>query len=434
MRQHGGYSGSRDGPFMLEIRGMRAGTPDNREQALKAAFAALDKPELLSRDPAVPVTATQWRQSLSDADLHRRLGAYTTWRNRVSSESKSDGSDLSRRLRPAAIGLATEAGTIARVLEIISQFDPGEPASSKVAGKWGAMVLGDAHDVLEAAVDGRKAPAAPTWLDFPVVEEEDPRDVLLEVLGIPSAELQDEGGVFCDSRVLAFYRSRLHELQAVCDPIMAIIAERPPSVFTAVSGVRDILTSSSPFVTLWTAREVRAIILEADEADPARSRDVLLRAAKDGDKEWESFRRMQDCLRRAEAIRLSPSGTDSAYAFAILEAYRHMAEGVTRRWIGALLLLTGVDGRPPGLGGLAEPAAARLGELGTRVALALTPAMRNAEAHDDVVFDEDTGLLCSGDTSFRPSEIEERLAALDVLQRGLILGRLAAFSDRPELG
>ena len=59
--------------------------------------------------------------------------------------------------------------------------------------------------------------------------------------------------------------------------------------------------------------------------------------------------------------------------------------------------------------------------------------MRNAEAHDDFVFDEDLGQLVSGDAAFDPQEILARLADLDILQRGLIVGRLAAFADRPKL-
>jgi len=409
--------------------------PDNRRQALEAAFAELDGAANTLPDPSVPVTAKQWRRSLAEAELSRRMGAYMTCRAGVSSAAKDDGRDLGCRLRPAAVSFAAEARTIGHVFEVLARFDPGGKEAPVLARRWRAMVLEDALDVLQAAVAKREPAVAPTWPNLPdVANEGESRDVLGEIFGIPAEELQNEDGSFSDSRVLAFYRLRLQDLQAVCDPIIKIVAQRPPSVFTAVSAVRDLLTSNSPFVTLWSAKEIRSLILAADTADPARTRDILARAASDGDKEWESFRRMQYCLRRAEATSSSSAGTDSAYAFSILEAYRHMAEGIIRRWVGVLLLLRGLEGPPPGLGGLTEPAIARLGELGTRVQGALIPAMRNAEAHDDVVFDEDTGLLRSDGVDFHPDEIEARLIDLDILQRGFILGRLAAFADRPELG
>lgn len=410
-----------------------ASIPDRR-QALEAAFSVLADPASTLPDPPIPITTKQWRRSLLDAELDRRMSAYLACRARVSSASKANSRGLSRELRPAAIGLAEEAQAVGHILEALTRFDPGDSQAPALAWKWRAMVLDDAYDVLQAALLKQPPAAPPHWPDLSkVADEEERRDVLFEIFGISTEELQDEGGSFCDSRVLAFYRLRLRELQAICDPIMETVTERPPSVFAAVSAARDLATSTSPFVTLWTAREIRSLILTADDADPSRTRGILAQAAKDGDKEWESFRRLRDCLRRAEATRSSSRGTDSAYAFSMLEAYRHMAEGITRRWVGVLLLLTGLEGPPPGLGGLAEPATSRLGELGIRIEAALIPAMRNAEAHDDVVFDEDTGLLRSGELSFHPDEVEACLTDLDILQRGLILGRLGAFADRPEL-
>ncbi len=111
-----------------------------------------------------------------------------------------------------------------------------------------------------------------------------------------------------------------------------------------------------------------------------------------------------------------------------------MAEGITRRWVGVLLALAGNEGPPPTLGTLGQVAAMHLGALGARVESALRPALRNAEAHDDFTFDEDTGLLCTGDATFSPDEVLACLTELDVLQRALIVGRLAAFADEPELG
>ena len=55
--------------------------------------------------------------------------------------------------------------------------------------------------------------------------------------------------------------------------------------------------------------------------------------------------------------------------------------------------------------------------------------MRNAEAHEDFAFDEDTGLLVVGDATFHPNEI--RRANRRRIRAGLGGGRLAEFADQP---
>ncbi len=408
--------------------------PDPRYRALEAALDAVDRIAVDVPSGLVPTTSVQWRRSLSDAQLDQRVEEFEACRAQVSSASQDDNGALGRRLRPAAIRLASAAANLCRVLEILSAFDTAGEGSPPI-GTWRRPILDDARSVLRAAVDGQMPIPPPAWIvDRKVDDRQADRDVLLEIFGVSDGELRDRDGSFCDSRLIAFYRLKLVELQEVCDPIMGLVAEHPPSVFTAASAVRDLATSVSPFVTLWSAREVRSMILAAHETDPVRTRAVLPRSERDGDKEGESFRRLQQSMRRAEAAHTSATGTESDYALSILEAYRHMAEGITRRSVGTLLRLSGLEGPTPTLGRIGEPALARLGEFGTRVESALVPAMRNAEAHDDVVFDEDRGLLVGDSFAFHPDEIVARLTDLDILQRGFVIGRLAAFADEPKLG
>jgi hypothetical protein len=290
------------------------------------------------------------------------------------------------------------------------------------------QVAADARDVVSVAIDGVDPPPEPAWLALPAVSAADDRDVLLTIFGIDTAELTDDAGSFCDARLLAHYRLRLAELQRICNPILGLVADQAPSVFTAASAARDLATSVSPLVTLQSARDIRARILRAFAADSARTIALFSVAARDMDKEWSSFARLQDRLRRTEVAR-----TERDRAVSVLEAYKHMSEGITRRWVWLLLQLSGLDGPMPTVGRLTEPAAARLGELGTHIGAALVPAMRNAEAHEEFEFDEDSGLLVAGDATFASDEIVARLTDLDVLQRGLTVGRLAAFADEPGL-
>ena len=330
--------------------------------------------------------------------------------------------------------LAVAARKVCDSLEILATLELDESEAPTVANSWRRLLAQDAQALLSAAIEKTEPPTAPHWPTLPDVADDDDRDVLLAAFAIPAEDLIDDDGAFCDTRVIAAYRLRLRELQEACDPIMRLVSERPPSVFTAVSAVRDLATTKSPFVTLWGAIDIRSRILDAFNADPVHTRTVLADAAQEGDKEWVTFLRLRECLRRAEAARARAAGTEREYAISILEAYKHMAEGHTRRWVGVLLRLGGLEGPVPTVGGLAEPVLGRLGELGSHIEAALRPALRNAEAHDDFTFDEETGLLVVGDATFHPDEILARLTELDILQRALIVGRLAAFADQPELG
>jgi hypothetical protein len=400
--------------------------PTARRAALGVALETMPAPATEVPVAVLPVTAAQWERSLSDADLDGRAAVYTARRLDIVSTADRSGTALGRRLRPAALELARAARDLCERLETLGALEPDGEAS-RTAHAWRDLVAKDARAVVTAAIDEVDPPPNRPWPALPSAAGDD-RDILLALFGIAADELTDDSGSFSDVRVLAHYGLRLVELQQLCDPILALVADRPPSVFTAVSAARDLATSASPFVTLRSARDIRARILGAFAADAARTIAVFADAAREMDKEWSSFVRVRDRLRRAEAAR-----TERDRAVSVLEAYKHMAEGITRRWVWLLLRLTGLDGSLPTVGVLGEPAAARLGELGARIESALVPAMRNAEAHEDFEFDEDTGLLVVGDATFHPDDILARLTELDILQRALIVGRLAAFADQPAL-
>jgi len=397
-----------------------------RLTALSVALEATPAPTSEAPFGLLPITAAQWQRSVVDAALDRLASVYSTRRLDVVSALKLGATAVGRRVRPAALQLANAARDLCDCLETLGVLEPDEQAP-RAAHAWRDLVAQDARAVIVAAINDVDPPPSCAWPALPAIAVDD-RDVLLAVFGIAADDLTDDSGAFCDARVLAHYRLRLEELQQICDPILGLVADRPPSVFTAVSAARDLATSVSPFVTLQSARDIRGRILTAFATDAARTIALLSDAQREMDKEWSSFVRLQDRLRRAEAAL-----TQRDRAVSLLEAYKHMAEGIVRRWVWVLLRVSGLDGSPPTVGALGEPAAARLGELGARLQSALVPAMRNAEAHEDFKFDEDTGLLIVGEVTFHPDEILARLTDLDVLQRALIVGRLAAFADEPAL-
>jgi hypothetical protein len=305
---------------------------------------------------------------------------------------------------------------------------PQNPAAAAGVNAWRGAVIADMRSVVSAATIGEDVSGSPIWPVLPEVTI-DERDVLLDTFGVPASDLVDASGLFSDARLLAAYRLKLPMLQEVCDRILGLIAERPPSVLSGVSCVRDIVTSPSPLMTLTTARQVRRMFLDAFSGDADRTAGVLAETWDQRDREWSTFVRLNDRLRRIESAE-----TQREHDIALLEAYKHMVEGLTRRWAWTLLRLSGLDGRSPSVGQLIEPAVARLGLIGVWLKRSLLVIARNAEAHEDLDFDEDTGRLLVGNSTVEPQALAGFLQELDILQRGWEAGRLATVQDSPSLG
>jgi hypothetical protein len=373
------------------------------------------------------VSGEQWQRSCTDAGVDDSLIAYTARRAEVYACSRVTGADIGRRLRPAALALAHAANDVCGRLELLAVQSPADGAAARAASDWRNVVVEDVVAVLSATVHGADLPNQPNWPALPTVAD-DGADVLMAAFGVPSAELVDATGAFSSTRLLAAYRMRLPALQHACDRILSLVGERPPMVFSGAGLARDVITSVSPFVTLAGARQIRRTFLDVFERDSERASNVLAASWNDVDREWSSFDRLADRLRRADSAE-----TDRERCIALLEAYKHMAEGLTRRWTWSLLQLTGLEGDAPTVGQLSEPAAARLGSIGARLERGLIVAARNAEAHEDFEFDEGAGVLRAGEAVLTEHELLEALKELDVLQRAWVVGRACALEDAPDL-
>lgn len=403
----------------------------DRESALRAflgtAYGLLPEPEVDTPVAVLPITREQWCRSVSDATLPVQLDNYRSQRLALTAAMRPGGAAANRGLRAAARELAGAAGALCGRLDCLSALSPDRELPERCR-HWREAVVLDARESILAAIGGTKQPTEPKWpTDLPLPNVGD-RDVLFEVFGLHGTELDDDSGSFSEARLLAYHRLRIADLQHACDPIVGLVTSQPLSVFASAVAVRDLATSASPFVSLCTARDIRDRILTAFASNPERTVSVLCETAAELDKEWTTYARIAQSVHDA-----ATATTEGRRAVHLLEAYKRLAEGHTRRWVWMLLRLTGLDGPPFTVGRLGEPAAARLGELGGRIAAALQPALRNAEAHEDFVFDEDAGELTAGQVRFSPDEIEARFVDLDVMQRGVLLGRLAALADASSL-
>jgi hypothetical protein len=342
--------------------------------------------------------------------------------------SNARGAEIARVLRPAAVALVGSARDLSDRLELLASHAPSavETPDGLVARRlaW----IEDARGVLRAAIEGRPAPSERRWLPPWSAAAGHDGDVLEATFGVPSSEVADANGVFSTARLLATYRLRLPALQRTCDSVLSLVGEQPPTVFEAVGLVRDLVTSASPFVVLSAGRQIRRMFLDSVALDPDRAAQAFVRSWENYEAESSAFDRMTDRLRRAASAE-----TDRDRCIALLEAYKHLAEGLTRRWIWSLLGLTGLEGDAPTIGQLADPAVARLGDVGTRFAGALLLAARNAEAHDEFEFDEVAGVLRTGEHILTEEQLRHALTELDVLQRAWKIGRACALADAPVL-
>jgi hypothetical protein len=399
-----------------------------REASLRPAVQTVEAFKTDVAINVIPVSGAQWQRSVVDAELVHLLHEYGAHREKVAANADAERDAIGHRLRPAALEFVSTASDLCERLELLSMLAPQNPAAAAGVNAWRGAVIADMRSVVSAATIGEDVSGSPIWPVLPEVTI-DERDVLLDTFGVPASDLVDASGLFSDARLLAAYRLKLPMLQEVCDRILGLIAERPPSVLSGVSCVRDIVTSPSPLMTLTTARQVRRMFLDAFSGDADRTAGVLAETWDQRDREWSTFVRLNDRLRRIESAE-----TQREHDIALLEAYKHMVEGLTRRWAWTLLRLSGLDGRSPSVGQLIEPAVARLGLIGVWLKRSLLVIARNAEAHEDLDFDEDTGRLLVGNSTVEPQALAGFLQELDILQRGWEAGRLATVQDSPSLG
>jgi hypothetical protein len=399
---------------------------ESRRKALNSVTSQLPERLAAGSNGVLPVSEAQWRRSLDDATLTLLFTEYGSRRRAVLDVAEATDAAIGRKLRPAVLRFVETARQLAETLSLLAVLRPDMVVSDLAAGTHDQLAV-DADAVITAVIDGRVAPSEPAWPDLAAMTTSG-NDPVLALFDSEAEDLADEQGRFSDARLLARYRLRLPELEARCDPVLKLIARRPISVFAGATAVRDLATSASPFLTLRTAKAVKSQLIEAVARDPDRTLAVIAEAAQGTERDWFNFARLTNAL-----VHANDATTERDRATSYLQAYKHMAEGIVRHWVWTLLRLSGLDGEAPPVGVLGEPAIARLGELGKHVASALEPAMRNAEAHDDFVFDDDDGMLVTGEQRFSEADIQARLTELDILQRGFIVGRLAAFADEPRL-
>jgi hypothetical protein len=397
-----------------------------RASALRIATDAIEGLRSEVRSNVLPVTAEQWRRSVAQADLPTVLDEYAERRRAVLRGADAEGAAIGRDLRPAAVAFASAARDACSRLEILAALAP-EGLAAVRASEWRSELASDALTVISELVAGGKVPELRGWIPMPEVPDR-PRDVLLIAFGVPAGKLEDASGSFSAARLLAAYRRRLPILERACDSILTLIADKPPSVFAGLSCARDLVTSPCPFVTVATAREVRRMILDTFASTPDMAVEVLVAVWEQLDKQWSTRERVADRLRRVQA-----ADTERERQIALVEAYKHMVEGLTRRWVWLLLRLNGLSGETLTVGQMLEPALSRLGPIGQDLKRSLLVLARNAEAHEELEFDDDAGVLIAGGAIIDNDQLASCFEGLDVLQRGWENGVLSAIHDCPEL-
>lgn len=347
----------------------------------------------------------------------------------VDRESRAEGTSIAQDLRPKAVSFSGLARKVARMLWQLAAFAPTTPP--RVALPLGALIdgmalgLDDAAAWFRAGLDGLR-PELPAIAESSEWQMPGVSDTVAATLGVDRAELVDEVGAVSDARLLALYRQRLPELTATCEEILYSITQPPLDLFAILEPLLELLHVERPLLAWTVANNTLGMIREAATADQARVEEVFEQLRQRASPRATSRQRLAVARRAAQG-----ATTEAERALAELSAYRIMVEGQLRPWAWTLLRLAGAQGEMPMVAELRDRLAASVEPLHRRVASAVIPVLRNADAHEEAYFDHLRGQLAVGDQLIDPAAVRSSNVELTAIDAGLEMA-LACASGQVE--
>jgi hypothetical protein len=380
---------------------------DARRRLLAAAQQRLAATEIRP-DPTVPISAKQWQVSLGDARLleHREGLAEATTRLSQAACEADAGS-----LREAADHLADSALEFQEDLHCLGAFISDRTAQIE---ELHDAVRSVALSALDAAVAATQEPSLETQhrniaelVDTLPHDDSVPDvDTAEAAFGTPLHELVDARGITMPTRLLAAYYGRYDELDRTLRHLLSVITHEPPDLVNALDPALALVTSDRPFLTLRTARGASRFFDSLLASETIRLARTLRRMKLRVDRSAASHERI---IRASQA--LAKADSDAERAELTLDLYRRVSESQLRPWAWTLLQLrANIDaGAMPELGRLRQQLLAQSDPLLIDAAGAMLPVARNAEAHEDFLWDEDTRQLIVGDDAVTIAELEDAI-------------------------
>ena len=257
-------------------------------------------------------------------------------------------------------------------------------------------------------------------------------DPVMEAFNLSAESLLDDRGVLDTSRLLAGYYGRYDELD-----------KRASQILTEVSSSRFPLPDSAryslhlaavdrPLLVLRTARYVDCVARQISTLPNADDRVAALRTNRSRvDKSSANHRRIVESRTRRHDSR-----SGAATAAAALDAYRQTVEGQLRPSVWGLLGFLGfvsTGDQMPELSSLRDRLLAAHLRVFEDAASTIVPALRNAAAHEDYLWDDRTSKIDLGDVRFSLDYVDTAAARAYEHMVGAELGIASAQFDLPGL-
>ena len=381
---------------------------------------------------AIPVSHDGWQSALSDAGL---IDDYNPLADAMAAFDRGANAMAPNELRTAALTLATETALLVADLWYLAALLPSQ--SGYVASLRDELIHGanKTLDALERAGSASEAESARSNIRAA-------RQALLEsrpdtnddpcaaAFGILDAGLRDARGVFMLARVLAGYYGRYDELQRQLNHLLSPITSHPPDLIDALRAASALILTPRPLITLRVAVGVYALLNDSPSNELSRLAQPLRHLKLRVDRSAASH---AGIVRTTHA--LSTARSDAERAGLALDLYRRMAEGQLRPWAWTLLQIRGRQAaQPPELSTMRDQLIADGHPFLLDAARAILPKARNAAAHEDYVWNEDSQLLAIGEMTITLEEVNDATERAHAFMCGAECGWACARAASPELG
>lgn len=312
------------------------------------------------------------------------------------------------RLRAVASALTDAVGLLAHDLWCMQAYVPASPdrantlrlalidaaltAVDFASGDTDAAALTAARlDVDRAAADLRSVAATFSF----------PEDVCKAAFGVAHDDLVDERGLFSATRLLGAYYGRYSQLASRIETLLSVLTSAPPDILNALRPAEALVVTGRPLVTLRTAVRTRDLF----ESKVVEDLEALARPLRNLKLAVDRSAASHAALARLVAQRRGAT-TAEERALLDLDIYRRMVEGQLRPWGWTLLRVLGRRGaNAPELSSLRDQLRAEGNPLLADAARAILPEARNAAAHEDYAWDDESGVLRVGEFEVSPDDI-----------------------------
>lgn len=336
----------------------------------------------------IPVSAAGWDSVLHDLALSGRAASLAQSAN-VLASARDAG-----ELRESGEEFVDQVVEFAVDLRLALAFAPARHTDVKAVRE---SLLDLAERVFQAAEDDGPPPTAVAWDGFSARTDHagdlsDPSaaaaDPLTAAFSLAPVDGYDRGRRTA-YQLIGVYRERFDELVPELLRVLDALPHPLRALDGAVSCALRLLESPAPLMTLRTALDVFDAIGSGVSDSAGRTIDALVelqrgvpRSATNAQHSVELSERPGGESPRRDALRE-------------LELYKSVVEGQVRPWIWTLLRIDKVQAsqNAPMLAKLREQALARPGPALNRAARIVETAVRNAQAHEDAVWDADSEAL-----------------------------------------